>query len=175
MATTTHPIPLDRYTLAIADLDLPLIHNEITRLENSIFHLRRSNAQLEVEIESLSISFTGDAVADNDTKETWSVLGEAVKENLEVIGRQEERITACKEELERRGVGRKICGETEAETNGAATNGNGVGHEETNTVGVNGESVEQERQTASVAREADGNNTDAERPEPSSTEEGVYL
>lgn len=106
--TTSTPISLPRFIEAIRDLELPLLHAEKARLQNSIFHLRRSNAQLESEIEAITREEGG---ADD---EALKVLREAVDENREVIERQEERVRAVESELERRGVG-KECGEEEQE------------------------------------------------------------
>ncbi|KAL5527351.1 hypothetical protein ACEPAG_6142 [Sanghuangporus baumii] len=79
------------FTLAQAcELDIPIITKEIERLENSLFHLHRTQTELK---EHLSGS------VDEDRE-----LLDVIKENEDVIASQKERIKMLKLALEEKGV-----------------------------------------------------------------------
>jgi hypothetical protein len=86
MSSTSTPIPLHRFAQAINDLPLSNLHLKAAELHNSIAHLESSNQQLKPSADS------GD-----------QVCFDAIGENLEVIGRMEERIALLRQEVERRG------------------------------------------------------------------------
>lgn len=69
----------------IQTLELEQIHTESARLQNSIYHLERSNISLE--------EFAEDATCK-----------EAIVENNEVIRQQKDRILMLEQELQRRGI-----------------------------------------------------------------------
>ncbi|TGZ84410.1 hypothetical protein EX30DRAFT_106591 [Ascodesmis nigricans] len=155
-------IPLPIFIDAIQSLDLPLLHAEISRLQNSIFHLRRSNAALETEVE---------AAGDEE-------LQEIVVENQDVIVRQEERITVLREEIGRRtgrteehGGGEEVKEEGERNDDATRTNGdipngvvNGTGDSET----------PEEQAVIEVGRATAGDVTSEGRPgAPTSTPGGT--
>ena len=86
MSANATPISPARFAAALPDLPLSSIHNKAAELRNSIAHLENSNIQLQ--------SFADEGDAD---------CAEAVRENVEVIGRMKERIDLLKAEVERRG------------------------------------------------------------------------
>ena len=86
MSSSSTPIHPHRFTEAIQDLPLSSLHLKAAELRNSIEHLHSSNQQLQ--------SFT--AQGDHD-------CAEAIRENVEVMERMEERIILLKVEVERRG------------------------------------------------------------------------
>lgn len=86
MSSTSTPIPLHRFAEAIRDLPLSNLHLKASEIHNSIVHLESSNQQLKPSAD------------DGD-----HVCFDAIKENLEVIGRMRERISLLKKEVERRG------------------------------------------------------------------------
>lgn len=88
MSATATPISPERFALAIVDLPLANLHFKASELRNSIAHLRSSNQQLQ--------SFADEG--DQDCQD-------AIRENLEVIARNEERIDLLRREVERRGFG----------------------------------------------------------------------
>jgi len=83
----TLPISAADFALAISDLPLDTLHAKAAEIENSMRHLRSSNAQM------LPFADNGD----QDCKD-------AVFENLQVIGRMNERIDLLRAEVERRGM-----------------------------------------------------------------------
>jgi len=84
--TPRYPQP---FTLAEAiRLDASVIYEEITRLNNSIEHLKRSQIELR------------EAVASDPDPE----LDKAIKENNFVIGSQEERVSILKMALVEKGI-----------------------------------------------------------------------
>ncbi|EJD01120.1 uncharacterized protein FOMMEDRAFT_36524, partial [Fomitiporia mediterranea MF3/22] len=70
--------------------ETPTITEEITRLENSLFHLNRTQVELNAHL-------TGSPEEDRE-------LLEAITENEAVIGSQTERISMLKLVLEERGI-----------------------------------------------------------------------
>ncbi|KAI5813199.1 hypothetical protein BZA77DRAFT_296181 [Pyronema omphalodes] len=113
MSATSNPITPESFQLAIRELDLELLHRESSRLQNSIYHLQRSNIALE-------------EVKDDED------CAIAIRENLETIQRQQERVQMIRDEVERRGFGAP-CGERKEEVDETHTHANGV--VETNGVG----------------------------------------
>ncbi|KAI9828598.1 MAG: hypothetical protein M1826_005980 [Phylliscum demangeonii] len=87
MSATSIPITPLAFAAAIKDLPLGNLHLKAAELQNSINHLRYSNAQLQ-------------AVADDDDSEDCH---QAIQENQAVIGRMEERVALLRAEVERRG------------------------------------------------------------------------
>lgn len=86
MSSSSTPIDPHRFAEAIQELPLSSLHLKAAELRNSIEHLHSSNQQLQ--------SFA--AQGDHD-------CAEASRENVEVMGRMEKRITLLKVEVERRG------------------------------------------------------------------------
>ncbi|KAG7527928.1 hypothetical protein FFLO_06496 [Filobasidium floriforme] len=79
------------FTLADAvDLDVGILSNEITRLRNSLDHLRASNRELEAFIK------------DPENADDTDGLEEVIKENEQVIEVQEDRIDLLKHALEQK-------------------------------------------------------------------------
>ncbi|KAI6806787.1 hypothetical protein KC332_g13681 [Hortaea werneckii] len=117
--TTTNPIDPARFALALESLPIDSLHAKAAEIQNSIAHLRSSNAQM------LPFAEEQD---DQDCKE-------AMFENLTVIGRMNERIRLLKAEVERRGLPWAPEGEGE---NGVGAAGNVDGEGEAVVV-VNGD------------------------------------
>lgn len=86
MSSSSTPIHPRRFTEAIQTLPLPNLHFKAAELCNSIAHLHSSNMQLQ--------PFANEG--DHD-------CAEAIKENVEVMERMEERVILLKMEVERRG------------------------------------------------------------------------
>ncbi|KAF8461904.1 hypothetical protein BDZ91DRAFT_699291 [Kalaharituber pfeilii] len=104
MSHNALPITPVSFAHALTSLTLPSLHSESLRLQNSIYHLRRSNLSLEHCL--LDPSLPAD-----DQRE----FRDAIRENEEVIKRQEERIELVKQEVERRGFRMPHEGEAGAE------------------------------------------------------------
>lgn len=117
----TLPISAADFALAIADLPLDTLHAKAAEIENSMRHLRSSNAQM--------LPFADDG--DQDCKD-------AVFENLQVIGRMNERIDLLRAEVEKRGM--RWSG-AEVEDDNARVRANGVVNGD-GAVAVNGHGVE---------------------------------
>ncbi|KAK9387589.1 hypothetical protein V1515DRAFT_63534 [Lipomyces mesembrius] len=91
MATTIdEPDKLEVFAMAIAQLPLETLHNELARIENSIDHLQRSNREIEQYI-----------VETQDDKEKNEMHG-VIIENEDVIIGQKLRIQMIKSEISRR-------------------------------------------------------------------------
>lgn len=86
MSSTSTPIPLNQFAEAIRALPLSNLHLKAAELQNSIAHLESSIQQLKQPAD------------DGD-----QICSDAIKENLEVIGRMRERILLLKQEVEQRG------------------------------------------------------------------------
>lgn len=86
MSSSSTPIHPHRFAEAIKDLPLSNLHLKAAEIRNSIEHLHSSNQQLQ--------SFA--AQGDHDCTE-------AIRENVEVMERMEERLIMLKVEVERRG------------------------------------------------------------------------
>ncbi|KAI7270917.1 hypothetical protein KC345_g7306 [Hortaea werneckii] len=119
--TTTNPVDPARFALALESLPIDSLHAKAAEIQNSISHLRSSNAQM------LPFAEEQD---DQDCKE-------AMFENLTVIGRMNERIRLLKAEVGRRGLPWAPQGEGE---NGVGAAGNVDGEGEAVVV-VNGDGV----------------------------------
>jgi vacuolar-type H+-ATPase subunit H len=76
------------YKNVVHQLSTPLLYAEILKLENSIKHLKRSNDELKLH-------------ADNEDEGQWTL--DVVKENEDVIAKQEEQIEMVKGEIIERG------------------------------------------------------------------------
>ncbi|KAK7528970.1 uncharacterized protein IWZ02DRAFT_486962 [Phyllosticta citriasiana] len=87
MSSESHPISLERFAEAITELELPSLHGKAAELRNSIFHLRRSNVQLQ--------PFADDGDSD---------CAEAIRENEQTIQSMESRVELLRLEVERRGM-----------------------------------------------------------------------
>ncbi|KAF3935831.1 hypothetical protein ABW19_dt0208663 [Dactylella cylindrospora] len=85
MSASSVPIPLDQFEIALTSLEVPLLHQESSRLQNSLYHLDRSNSTL------------AEYPDDEDCRD-------AIRHNLEVIDQQKQRIELIRLELRRRGV-----------------------------------------------------------------------
>ncbi|KAK6530549.1 hypothetical protein TWF281_007392 [Arthrobotrys megalospora] len=85
MSASAAPIPLDQFAQALLDLEIPQLHQESARLQNSLYHLERSNTTL------------AEYPDDEDCKD-------AIRYNQGVIEQQKQRIDIIRLELVRRGV-----------------------------------------------------------------------
>ncbi|KAF6234406.1 hypothetical protein HO173_007439 [Letharia columbiana] len=86
MSSTAIPIPPQRFAEAIKELPLANLHSKAAEVRNSIAHLLISNQQLQ--------PFADEGDSD---------CAEAIRENLVVTQRMEERISLLKREVEGRG------------------------------------------------------------------------
>ncbi|RPB04099.1 hypothetical protein L873DRAFT_1786369 [Choiromyces venosus 120613-1] len=84
MSATSAPITPEVFLVAIKDLELEQLHAEAARLQNSLYHLARSNIALQ--------EFQNDPV-----------LKEAIDDNEATIQRQRQRVQMIVEEIQRRG------------------------------------------------------------------------
>ncbi len=103
MSSLATPISSQRFTEAIQDLPSGNLHFKAAEIRNSIAHLESSNQQLQIFAED----------GDSDCKE-------AIKENVVVIERMEERLLLLKREVEGRGF---KWSEDQPEQDGIQTNG----------------------------------------------------
>lgn len=87
MSSAAVPISADRFAEAIMDLPIGNLHMKAAEIRNSILHLEHSNKQMQ--------SYTDDGDRE---------CVEAVRENLDVITRMEERVKLLKDEVSRRGL-----------------------------------------------------------------------
>lgn len=126
MSSGSTPIHPHRFAEAIQDLPLSNLHLKAVELRNSIEHLHSSNQQLQ------SFATQGD----HD-------CAEAIKENVEVMERMEERIILLKVEVERRGYS---WSEEPRSVNGAVS--------QDMTVDVNGIEAERRRTHRNTSRGA---------------------
>ncbi|KAF3163746.1 hypothetical protein TWF225_006222 [Orbilia oligospora] len=85
MSASAAPIPLDQFAAALLDLEVPQLHQESARLQNSLYHLERSNTTL------------AEYPDDEDCKD-------AIRYNHSVIEQQKQRVDIIRLELVRRGV-----------------------------------------------------------------------
>ncbi|ETN41892.1 uncharacterized protein HMPREF1541_03831 [Cyphellophora europaea CBS 101466] len=101
MTANIPPISPSRFALALQDLPLENLYAKAREIDNSIAHLRRSNAQLQ----EFSDSIRSDETISGETREEVGDREclEAIRENEEVIERQRERVGLLKAEVERRG------------------------------------------------------------------------
>ncbi|KAL1633698.1 hypothetical protein SLS58_011000 [Diplodia intermedia] len=83
MSAEALPITPAAFADAIKELTVPSLHAKAAELRNSIYHLRRSNLQLQ--------PFADDGDGD---------CAEAIRENEEVMARMEDRIELLKLEVE---------------------------------------------------------------------------
>lgn len=83
MSADSLPITPAAFAEAIKELTLPSLHAKAAELRNSIYHLRRSNVQLQ-------------PFADEGDRD----CAEAIRENEEVMARMEDRIELLKLEVE---------------------------------------------------------------------------
>jgi len=86
MSHTATPISPARFAEALTGLELPSLYTKAAEIRNSIAHLRHSNDQLR--------PFVDEGDAD---------CAEASRENVEVMGRMQERLDLLKTEVEKRG------------------------------------------------------------------------
>lgn len=87
MSAYVAPISLDRFAEAVAELPVGNLHAKAAELRNSIAHLVSSNEHLR-------------QYADDGDQD----CADAIRENQEVIGRMEMRISLLKHEVESRGL-----------------------------------------------------------------------
>ncbi|KAK6355617.1 hypothetical protein TWF718_000012 [Orbilia javanica] len=85
MSASAAPIPLDQFAAALLDLEISQLHQESARLQNSLYHLERSNTTL------------AEYPDDEDCKD-------AIRYNRGVIEQQKKRVDIIRLELVRRGV-----------------------------------------------------------------------
>ncbi|PWW73823.1 hypothetical protein C7212DRAFT_347417 [Tuber magnatum] len=84
MSATSAPITPEAFLVAIKELELEQLHAEAARLQNSLYHLARSNIALQE--------------FQNDPE-----LKEAIADNEITIQRQKQRVQIIVEEIQRRG------------------------------------------------------------------------
>ncbi|KAG0135992.1 hypothetical protein HOY82DRAFT_118933 [Tuber indicum] len=84
MSATSAPITPEAFLVAIKELELEQLHAEAARLQNSLYHLARSNVALQE--------------FQNDPE-----LKEAIDDNEITIQRQKQRVQMILEEIQRRG------------------------------------------------------------------------
>ncbi|KAG0637566.1 hypothetical protein HOY80DRAFT_972111 [Tuber brumale] len=84
MSATSAPITPEAFLVAIKELELEQLHAEAARLQNSLYHLARSNIALQE--------------FQNDPE-----LKEAIDDNEITIQRQKQRVQMILEEIQRRG------------------------------------------------------------------------
>lgn len=106
MSSTTTPIAIDDFVLAIKDLSDENITSVKSQLLNSILKLTESNELLETEI-----STTKEAIAQLNPDQSHQSLAEdlelyqeSIEENKIVITSQRERVTALDAEMTSRGL-----------------------------------------------------------------------
>lgn len=117
MSREARPISPTRFAQAIEDLPLENIYMKAHEINNSVMHLRQSNAQLQ----EYSDSIKNDESLDAESRQYGDKdCLEAIEENKVVIERQLGRISLLKAEVERRG-GRWHEGEMDSEKDPAAT------------------------------------------------------
>ncbi|KAF2089094.1 hypothetical protein K490DRAFT_1776, partial [Saccharata proteae CBS 121410] len=86
-SATAPYISLEEFAVAIKDLPVASLHAKAAELRNSIYHMTRSNSQLE------PFAAEGDAEC-----------ADAMRENVEVMQRMRDRIGLLKAEVEGRGM-----------------------------------------------------------------------
>ena len=89
MSAEALPIATEQFATALETLPLANLYAKTFELRNSIAHLQRSNAELEL--------YSTEEGGDPDCMQ-------AIEENKEVIGRMKERIELVKLEVEKRGA-----------------------------------------------------------------------
>jgi hypothetical protein len=102
MSDLSNPISPERFTLALRDLPLSTLALKVAELRNSIAHLDYSNEQLK------PFAYPSSASSEQPTSEETTTAGDpdcidAIRENLVVIDRMNERIELVKAEVENRG------------------------------------------------------------------------
>ncbi|EKG11314.1 hypothetical protein MPH_11579 [Macrophomina phaseolina MS6] len=160
MSAESTPISPAAFAEAIKELTLPSLHAKAAELRNSIYHLRRSNVQLQ-------------PFADEGDRD----CADAIKENEEVMARMEDRIELLKLEVE---VNRGMPWVEDAKTDGGKEqlNGDAGGAQRDGSTGSvgsaqNSTATEARQQHPTAAASADSAtraNTDA-----TADEEGVFL
>ncbi|KAL7268663.1 hypothetical protein RUND412_008702 [Rhizina undulata] len=151
MSVTSQPITPESFLRAIRDLELEQLHAESARLNNSIFHLRRSNVALA--------EFPDEPACQ-----------EAIAENEEVVRRQLERVDMIREEVERRGF-RMGHGEEEE---GEKVNGVEGREGEESGIGLEGAERREGAPEGGETRDGGGGGV-TEAARETEEEEGVYL
>ncbi|KAL9109413.1 MAG: hypothetical protein Q9227_005920 [Pyrenula ochraceoflavens] len=138
MSATANPISPTRFAAALESLPLSSLYAKARELDNSISHLRRSNAELQNYSD-------GQEDGDGDRE-----CLDAIRENEQVIARMRERVGLCVSEVERRGggwhdgVGEDAQG-VEEKVNGVAVDGDTEEVVEIGTREVEGETRTQPR------------------------------
>lgn len=152
MSSEALPISPAAFADAIKELTLPSLHTKAAELRNSIYHLRRSNLQLQ--------PFADEGDGD---------CADAIKENEEVMARMEDRIELLKLEVE---VNRGMLWVEDAKPDQTKEQVNGDAGEHANEGSAQNSTATEARQqpTASSAAASANSATHA-----SSDEEGVFL
>lgn len=163
MSSESLPISPAAFAEAIKELTLPSLHAKAAELRNSIYHLRRSNVQLQ-------------PFADEGDRD----CADAIKENEEVMARMEDRIELLKLEVE---VNRGMPWVEDAKTDQskAQVNGDAGGAQRDSNTADDGSA---QNQTATEARQqqptassqaASANSATHASTDASADEEGVFL
>lgn len=103
----TRPISPTRFSAALQDLSINMLHLKVLEIRNSIAHLQYSNDQLRpfAEGSSTAVSEPTTTVSDSTaTGEPDQDCIDAIRENEQVIDRMAARITLIRTEVEQRGV-----------------------------------------------------------------------
>lgn len=107
MSADTTPVSSARFTAALKDLSVEVLHLKVLEIRNSIAHLQYSNDQLKPFAEGTTAVL---ATTTTTTTETTSPAEpdqdciDAIRENEQVIDRMAERIALIRIEVEERGV-----------------------------------------------------------------------
>ncbi|CAM1506980.1 Fc.00g066210.m01.CDS01 [Cosmosporella sp. VM-42] len=130
----TRPISPTRFSAALKDLSISMLHLKVLEIRNSIAHLQYSNDQLKPFADG-----SATAVSDSTPGEPDQDCIDAIRENDQVIDRMAERIALIKIEVEERGVSWtefqskeevEAKAEEKAKVNGETTNGQGAAEDE---------------------------------------------
>jgi len=100
MSTETRAISPSRFAEAIQDLPIENIYSKAHEIDNSISHLKRSNAQLQEYSDSMKNDMN---IPEETRRDGDKDCLEAIRENMVVIDRQRDRVDLLRREVERRG------------------------------------------------------------------------
>ncbi|OJD38601.1 translation machinery-associated protein 17 [Diplodia corticola] len=158
MSAEALPITPAAFAEAIKELTVPSLHAKAAELRNSIYHLRRSNLQLQ--------PFADEGDGD---------CAEAIRENEEVMARMEDRIELLKLEVE---VNRGMLWVDDAKADASKEQVNGDASEAQRN-GDDGEQRSEEgsaqNQSATETQQQPANSASHVESEAQDEHEGVFL
>ncbi|KKY18505.1 hypothetical protein UCDDS831_g05979 [Diplodia seriata] len=165
MSAEALPITPAAFADAIKELTVPSLHAKAAELRNSIYHLRRSNLQLQ--------PFADDGDGD---------CAEAIRENGEVMARMEDRIELLKLEVEvNRGMlwvddAKADAGKEQVNGDAGEAQRNGdTGEHRSEGSAQNQSATEGHRQPTDGATAASANSATHAESEAQDEQEGVFL